>query len=423
MDTGGKLRFKIHNILYDINENGITFDKAFDKISNDKVSSRDIAFINNVCLNTMRYSIHSKKIILKYVKKKPKTHEEVLLCSAITQIIYLDFKEYAVINSTVEVAKKLRLFHGFINACLRKISNDKKELKKTTVEYQDLPIWFKQKTKNLSNKQIKLFLENFYNEPNLHLVFKDRKSLSNFSEELSITSETSGFLIKKKRVEDIPSYRDGDWWIQDFSSSFPLNNIENDIINKLNFDMCAAPGGKSFQILSKNKNIDLNDKSKKRTKILKRNLDRLNFNPIITNTDVDELDKKPRYNFVVVDAPCSAIGTIRKNPEIFYRRQKPNFIELINIQRKMLNVASKLLKNNGVILYMVCSFLKDETTNQINYFLDNNKEFYLKNFSLKDKDTKNSYLIEDKKMLVLPSQINQYNIDGYFAAYLKKGSM
>ena len=420
MDTGDNLRFTIHNILYDVYKYGITLDKAFSKILDKKMSSRDIAFINSVSLNTMRYSIHSKKILLMYVKKKPKIHEEILLCSAITQIIFLNFKEYAVIDSTVEISKKLKLFHGFINACLRKITEDKKKLKNVKIRYSDLPIWFKRNTMDLSKFQKSLFLENFCSEPNLHLVFKDKLSLSNFEEEISKTSEISGFLVNKLKLENIPSYKNGNWWVQDFSSSFPLCNIEDKIINKSCLDMCAAPGGKSFQILSKNKKIHLNDLSVKRTKILKKNLKRLNFNPTITNIDISNLEKKQKYDFIILDAPCSAIGTIRKNPEIFYREKAPKLEELTKLQKKMLDVASKILRVNGMILYMVCSFLKIETTDQINYFLLKNKNFRLKDFSIKNKQLSNNHYIKNKKMLVLPSVLNNYSIDGYFAVYLQK---
>ena len=420
MNTGDNLRFTIHNILYDVRKYGVTLDKAFSKILNKKISSRDIAFMNNVSLNTMRYSIHSKKILLMYVKKKPKIHEEILLCSAITQIIFLDFKEYAVINSTVEISKKLKLFHGFINACLRKITKDKKKLKNIKINYSDLPIWFKNKTKNLTKFQKNLFLENFYSEPNIHLVFRNKLSLSNFEEELSKTSEISGFLVNKLKLENIPSYKNGNWWVQDYSSSFPLCNVEEEIINKSCLDMCAAPGGKSFQILSKNKKIDLNDISIKRTKILRENLKRLNFKPNITNIDINNLEKKEKYDFIILDAPCSAIGTIRKNPEIFYREKEPKLEELINLQKKMLDVASKILKENGIILYMVCSFLKIETTCQINNFLLTNKNFSLNDFSFENKNLSNNQFIKNKKMLVLPSVFNNYNIDGYFAVYLRK---
>ena len=124
MNKGIKLRQKIHNVLFDIYKSNITIDKAYYKNKVDSFSSRDIAFINTVCLNTMRYLFHCKQIINLYVRKKSKLHENILFYSAITQIVFLDFKDYAVINSTVEISKKFRVYHGFINATLKKIALD-----------------------------------------------------------------------------------------------------------------------------------------------------------------------------------------------------------------------------------------------------------------------------------------------------------
>ena len=154
---------------------------------------------------------------------------------------------------------------------------------------------------------------------------------------------------------------------------------------------------------------------------LKENLTRLAFYPTITNFDFKKISKKNLYDFIIVDAPCSAVGTIRKNPEIFYRKKEPDFNGLVNVQREMLEVASQLLKDNGIILYMVCSFLKIETIDQISSFLSKHKQFKLSNFSLEISDYNNFQFIENDQMLILPSQLNKYNIDGYFAAYLKKG--
>ena len=106
MDKGFKLRMLVHKILFDIYKSKINIDYLFKKYSIEKYDTRDIAFINNVCLNTMRYSFHTKKIICKFTKTKPKLNAQILLSSAITQILYLDFKDYAVINDSVEIAKK-----------------------------------------------------------------------------------------------------------------------------------------------------------------------------------------------------------------------------------------------------------------------------------------------------------------------------
>ena len=130
MIKGEKIRFDIYKILYSIYKYNKTLNnKNIQKIIN-KHKKTDISFLKNVILNSMRFHFHSSKIIKRYIKKKIRDKEKILLISAITQIVFLDFKEYAVINCTVEISKKLKIYHGFINAILKKISEDKITLKK-----------------------------------------------------------------------------------------------------------------------------------------------------------------------------------------------------------------------------------------------------------------------------------------------------
>ncbi len=419
MDKGVKLRLIIHNILYEIKKSNKTIDDLYIKYNINSLSSRDIGFINNISLNSMRYYFHSKNILKKYVKKKPNLHSELLLISAVTQIVFLNFKEYAVIDTSVEIAKKLNIFHGFINACLKKISLNKEVLKEEDISYSSLPYWFIKQTKDLNNQQKDEFINNFFKEPDLHLVFKNNNYLHNFERELVTTSDLSGFLKEKIKFEDLSSYKNGEWWVQDFSSCFALNNIDERILNKKCIDICAAPGGKAFQILSKKKDLVLNDISKKRLKILKTNLKRLNFSAKVTNIDIAKFDNKQKFDFIIIDSPCSSIGTIRKNPEIFFKQKGPNFKSLIKIQKMMLNQAADMLCSNGIILYMVCSFLKTETFDQIEDFLKNNIDFSRFEFNLK-KNANNKHFIKNNMMSILPTQMNKFNIDGYFAVFLKK---
>ena len=420
MIKGEKIRFDIHNILYSI----FKFNKTLNNLEIQNIISKhkkeDVSFLNNVTLNSMRFHLHASKIINRYVKKSLGDKERILLISAITQIVFLDFKEYAVINCSVEIAKKLNIYHGLINAVLKNICKDKEKLKKIKIKFNDFPEWFKNKADSLTITEKNLFLKNFNREPNIHIVFKDKQSLEKFEEELIITSEVSGFLTCRKKIKEIESFKKGEWWVQDFSSFFPLQNL---IIQKRNIkilDACAAPGGKSFQLLSKKYQLTLNDKSESRVQILKSNLNRLNFNTKILMKDFTKFDEDEKYDFIIIDAPCSAVGTIRKNPEIFFKSIGPNFKELDNLQKKMLNKASNILNTNGLILYMVCSFLKNESENQIYNFLNKRNDFKLCDFHLHNQKTEYSKLVHNKFMLTLPNTILQYNIDGYFAAYLKK---
>ena len=420
MIKGEKVRFDIHNILFSIYKFNNTLENTSIKKIIDKHKKEDVSFIFNVTLNSMRLHIHSLKILKIYIKKKLRDHEKILLISAITQIVFLNFKEYAVINCSVEISKKLKLYPALINASLKVIAKNKKKLKNIKISYNDLPEWFRKRTASLTIHEKKQFLENFYKEPDVHIVFKNKEKLNEFDEGLIKTSSTSGFLLDKKEIESKKSFIKGDWWVQDFSSFFPINNIEFKNQNIKLLDACAAPGGKAFQLLSKKLEVTLNDKNKKRIQTLKSNLNRLKFNPKVLNKDFIKFDKNEKFDFIIIDAPCSAIGTIRKNPEIFFKSKIPDFDGLNNLQQNMLEKAAHLLNVGGNILYMTCSFIKNETLDQINEFLKKNNNFLVANFILTEQNYDYSKLVKNNLMITIPDKILNNNIDGYFAAYLKK---
>ena len=420
MDKGTITRLTIHKVLYDVYKlkkkiNDHTIQKRI-----DIYDQKDRSFIIHVSLSSMRYFFHTQKIVNRYLLKKPKLNEKLLLISSITQLIFLDFKSYAVVNSSVEIAKKINVYPGLINATLKNILKDKDKLKKIKINYNDLPNWFLENTTDLTTIEKKDFLKNFCKEPDLHLVFKSAKNLDNFEEEIIKTSDVSGFLKEKRIIEKIPSFKKGNWWIQDFSSFFTLSNKSN-LKNFNSFvDLCAAPGGKSFQILNNNNNIVINDKSKHRIKKLEENLERLNFRAKVLNYDILKISPKNKYDFVILDAPCSSIGTIRKNPEIFFRNFDPKIDKLTILQEKLLWKASEIVNNNGMILYMVCSFFKNETINVIEKFIHNKKRFKIVKLKNDYKNVDCINLLKNGYFRTLPTTIHNKTIDGYFAVLLQR---
>ena len=420
MIKGVKIRFEIHNILFSVYKFNRTLNNSLIKKQINKQKKEDIAFLYNVTLNSMRLHLHCLKIIDKFIKKKLRDQEKILLISAITQIVFLNFKEYAVINCSVEIAKKLKLYPGIINATLKKIAKNKNDLKQIKINFSDLPLWFQKKTRFMSDYEKKQFLENFHKEPNIHIVFKDEEKLKKFDTKLFKTSMISGFLLDEENFQEKISFINGDWWVQDFSSFLPLYNFKKINKNKLLLDACAAPGGKSFQILSKKLNVILNDKSKNRIQTLKSNLKRLKLSAKILNEDFIRFDNKRKYDVIIIDAPCSAVGTIRRNPEIFFKNKSPNFDKLLSLQENMLEKASFLLNTNGFIIYMTCSFLQIETIDQVRKFLNLNNNFVLSDFKLRENQKNYSKFIKNNFMITIPNIIFDYNIDGYFAAFLKK---
>ena len=141
---------------------------------------------------------------------------------------------------------------------------------------------------------------------------------------------------------------------------------------------------------------------------------------MITWVDYLKLNTDRTYDFIILDSPCSGLGTIRKNPEILFKQRPIELSKLLNIQERLLRKASQLLNNNGKILYMVCSFLKEEGVNQIHNFLKENNDFLLEDFDLSKNNQNYKKLITNKMMHTLPSTINGFSIDGYFAAFIKK---
>lgn len=417
MQKGIITRLVSHKILFNLKKNILGLDDILNKyILKYSLSSRDKNMVYNIVLTSMRYDIHVKKIINIYVKKKLNINQYLLLLSAITQIIFLDFKDYAVVNTSVEIAKNksIRAYPGLINAVLKNILKDKEKIKHKEIKFKDLPYWFTRETTNWEDTNKKKFLQSIIQKPDLHLVFKNIKSLNLFNYKSTKTSKIS-LTTENTQINKLPRFEKGEWWIQDYSSMLPIL-LTPDITNKQIIDMCAAPGGKTFQLLSQNANLDIVEINPLRANVLKENLNRLKYNNKIQIKDSLKINENKKYDIVLIDAPCSSIGTIRRNPEIFFRNNPPNFEQLIVLQKKLLEKAKKILKKKGMIIYVVCSFLERETIKQIQLFLKNNYNFQIQKFHL-EKDTYN--LIDKKGFInIIPKKIKNVNIDGFFAAKL-----
>ena len=418
MNRSTKTRYVIFQILVEIFKKNKNFETVFNKFIIDQdFNQKDISFINNVCLNTMRRSMHCKLILKKFSKSKLNTNQYILLSSAIVQIVYLKIKPYAVVNETVNVAKKIKIFPGFVNALLKNILNNLDEVSKTEVDLCDFPDWFVKQTEVKKKFETDKFIKTFCDHPSLHLVFKSEKYLNNFKEPHTKSSKYSAFIETQKKVSNINNFEKGEWWVQDFASMLPLA-FNPKAKNLSILDICAAPGGKAFQILSNNK-VVLNDINIKRISKLKTNLSRLKFNPKIMNLNGLDFDESHKFDMVILDAPCSSIGTIRRHPEIFFKSKCPDFASLNQLQKNLLEKSSRLIKNKGKIVYMVCSFFYSETIDIIENFLKKNKNFSIERYSPNKEFYDLKHLIsKEGYFLTLPTNYKNFNIDGFFSVQL-----
>ena len=418
MNRSTKTRYIIFQILVEIFKKNKNFETVFNKfIINQNFNQKDISFINNVCLNTMRRSMHCKLILKKFSKSGLNTNQYILLSSAIVQIVYLKIKPYAVVNETVNVAKKVKIFPGFVNALLKNILNNLDNVSKIEIDLHDFPGWFVKQAKIKEKFESDKFIKTFCEHPSLHLVFKSEKYLNNFKEPHTKSSKYSAFVETQKKVSKIDNFEKGEWWVQDFASMLPLAlNSKTKNLNIL--DICAAPGGKAFQVLSNNKAV-LNDINIKRISKLKTNLSRLKFKPKIMNLNGLDFDESDKFDMVILDAPCSSVGTIRRHPEILFKSKCPDFEILNQLQKNLLEKSSKLIKNKGKIVYMVCSFFYSETIGIIENFLKKNKSFSIERYSPNKEFYDLKHLIsKEGYFFTLPTNYKNFNIDGFFSVQL-----
>ena len=425
MKKGVKVRLLIHEILKLIKNKSYDFDRALlMKLSGTNIIISDKKLIYNVVLNSLRYYFHIDQIINKLTKKIKKNSDDYfLLLSAITQIVFLDFKDFAVVDCTVELSKlnKNKSKKNFINAVLRNVVNKKKILKKNRTSYNNLPKWFLDKTQNLSSIEKNKFVNSILEEPDLHIVFKKSKKIP-----ISIngikTTENSIVVKNYTNITKIPEYENGNWWVQDLSAMLPiyLAKISSGIDA---IDLCAAPGGKTFQLLDKGANMTVYEKKSYRADIMKENLKRLKIKCNIKTKNSLELKSNQKFDLVVLDAPCSSVGTIRRNPEIFYRINPPNFKNILNLQNELLKISKKILRVKGMLIYIVCSFLKEEGEKQINKFLIENKNFSIIKYSDKQHAFLNKLITNKGFFYTIPKRLeNGVLIDGFFAAKLIKNA-
>ena len=414
MKKSVKVRKIIFEIIYDIHQKSLNFEEGFLFFTKKtSLNEQERSMIYNVVLNSIRFSFFISNISNKYLRKRTSLKIKTLILSAVTQIIFLDFKSYAVTNDTVEVAKIKKLNPGLINSLLKNISNDSKTINKQEIDYASIPFWFVNKIKK-NNINLNYIIKNISKEPSLHLVFKNKKFLQNFEEKNIKTTKISTFILERKKIKEIENYNEGNWWVQDLSSMLPIY-LSLEIKSKKIMDMCSAPGGKAFQILSQGNEVVMNDISEKRIKILKDNLNRLNFSSNISNLDALNLSEKELYDIVILDSPCSGIGTARRNPEILFKKEPPKFDYLIKTQKGLINKAAKLLKKQGMLIYMVCSFFHEETKTIKDNFLSENKNFSHHKYKLDKNNEFNKFIDSQGDFYTLPSEYKGYMIDGFYA--------
>ncbi|HTN63161.1 MAG TPA: RsmB/NOP family class I SAM-dependent RNA methyltransferase [Devosia sp.] len=174
---------------------------------------------------------------------------------------------------------------------------------------------------------------------------------------------------RDRPVEALPGFAEGQWWVQDAASAIPARLFDLPVGARV-LDLCAAPGGKTAQLIKAGYAVTALDNDAKRMERLSENLTRLNYSAEIVTADAGNYAPAGLYDGVLLDAPCSATGTFRRHPEVIWHRSVDDVQTRVRLQRALLVNALRCLKPEGVLIYCVCSLEPAEGEKQVQWALD-----------------------------------------------------
>jgi 16S rRNA (cytosine967-C5)-methyltransferase len=170
-------------------------------------------------------------------------------------------------------------------------------------------------------------------------------------------------MIAHGPISLLPGFAEGAWWVQDAAAAIPAR-LFGDVKGKRIADVCAAPGGKTVQLAAMGANVTAVDRSERRLLRVAENLQRLNLSAETIAVDATEWRPEP-FDGVLIDAPCTSTGTIRRHPDIAWLKRESDLASLVDLQRRLLSHAVELVAPGGMIVFCTCSLELEEGEHQI----------------------------------------------------------
>ena len=428
-NEGTYTRKKAIEILIEILHNKKPLDNAFEisikKSSHfSKLTSEDKSFCRLLVSTTLRNLTSIDSLLKKFLSKPlDKTPLKVLMILRINiaQSFFLKTPDHAVVNTSVELCGKK--WKGLINGVSREILRNKTKANKYLDDSNKVPNW-------LLNRWKKDWKKNYNNIISGHLALNPpidihvKNNTDQWAKKLSgeKIGNNSIRLYRSGLISKLDGYEEGEWWVQDYSSQIPvalLNIKDKDEV----LDLCAAPGGKTAQLISLGAKVTSVDDNKKRILRLEQNLKRLNYNASIKNEDIKNFSSDKSWSKIILDAPCSSTGTLRKNPEIMYQKKEEDIFSLAKLQSDLLDASWRLLKKDGILVYCTCSLEKEEGEYQIENFIKRKKDSILEKINTQEIDKKLKVLNKNKWLRIFPNSLDfEGGNDGFFIARIKKVS-
>lgn len=347
------------------------------------LDSRDRAFLQAVVLTALRHHGEIEGVLAAFMAKplprKSGPARHILAVSA-AQLLYLDIPPHAAIDQAVRLARSNRNathFSGLVNAVLRKVAGQgRQELEAPHPPSVNTPRWlFDSWSKSYGVANATAIAAAHMREPALDITVKsDPESWATRLGGIALPTGSIRLSETRGSIESLPGYGEGAWWIQDAAAALPVH-LFGELVGKNVLDLCAAPGGKTMQLAASGARVTAVDQSSSRLARLRENLGRTGLKAEVVVEDALRFTAPAAFDAVLLDAPCSATGTIRRHPDLPYLKTAAQIASLAKLQGQLLDNATTLVRPGGILVFCTCSLEPAEGEEQLARFLSDHGNF------------------------------------------------
>ena len=416
-------------ILADVVGSGRPLDEYFtsDPVHGRLVGldARDRALVRSIATASLRRLGTIRKALGGFLDrgmpKKSGSLEWTLVVTA-AQLLFLDVPDHAAVNLCVQAVRldpQSQPYAALANAVARNLARERETLVDTD-PLLDLPQWMLARWRQTYGAEgVQRIATAIRTEPRLDVTVRDDPQ--GWAERLDgeVLSTGSLRLRNQAPVRELPGYEDGRWWVQDAAAALPARLLRAEWGERI-ADLCAAPGGKTAQLAAAGAQVVAVDRSAERLKRLAGNLERLSLSAETVVADAAAYEA-PVFDAVLLDAPCSATGTMRRHPDVGWTKRLSDVGTLAALQARMLDRAIALLRPGGRLVYCVCSIEPEEGEAQIAALTRRNPDVLRDPVGADEVAGHADWLTDKGELRTLPyfsPGAGHEGMDGFFAARL-----
>jgi 16S rRNA (cytosine967-C5)-methyltransferase len=355
--------------------------------------------------------------------------ETALLIGA-AQLLFLDIPQHAAVDLSVRLVQgdpRQARYAGLVNAVMRRIAQaGTRPLAALEPLHLDTPDWLFRRWMNAYGEDTARAIALAHRlEPPLDITAKSEPD--RWAERLGGRKlpTDSIRLAAHGQVSALPGYAEGGWWVQDAAAALPVR-LFGDLRGRSVADLCAAPGGKTAQLASGGAMVTAVDRSTSRVARLHENLARTKLRAVTVVANAEDWKPAPpTFDAVLVDAPCTSTGTIRRHPDIPWRKAPSDIVALSALQRRLLAHATDLTRSGGTIVYCTCSLESEEGEDIVSAVIEQDRRVRRKPVTAAEFPVLEEFITPRGELRTLPCHWpdpdpRMSGLDGFFAARLER---